>query len=218
MSWKSKEYWIIFILLLITGIYINILRYSQNHAPELINLTDISTTTGEWQVNKNFSLDDKTQYILKTDQYIWRKYANSRGTNISLFVSYYKNQKYGEQIHSPKHCLPGSGWKIINKEIFTIPIHNSPVYKLKINKLVNSNGQHSELVLYWFWTRNGTITSEYNLKFDLAKNSLLRKPTDAAFIRINLAVKKTSPEAMLTASQFITEIFPSINKILPFHH
>ena len=35
----------------------------------------------------------------------------------------------------------------------------------------------------WTRTRGGSVTGEYALKWDLVKNSLARKPTDAAFIR-----------------------------------
>ena len=40
-------------------------------------------------------------------------------------------------------------------------------------------------IYYWFCTQGGTVTGEYSLKWDLVKNSLARRPTNAAFIRYN---------------------------------
>ena len=217
MDWKAKEFWIVVSLLLITGIYVHILRYSRITVQEKVKLSDMSENFAEWKLEKKYFMDQETLNILKSSQDVWRTYVNSQGQRINLFIAYFKDQKYGAQIHSPKHCLPGGGWKIIDKKTHLIQVHSSPLQQLKMNKLVNSNGRYKDLMLYWFWTRSGPITSEFVLKFDLAKNALLRKPTDAAFVRINLPIMKNNPsEALKLASQFITEIFPAVKNVLPF--
>ena len=33
------------------------------------------------------------------------------GKGFSLYVGYYSSQTHGATIHSPKNCLPGSGWQ-----------------------------------------------------------------------------------------------------------
>ncbi|MDZ7261143.1 MAG: EpsI family protein [candidate division KSB1 bacterium] len=213
MNWKSREYGIVVVLFLVTGIYVNLLRYSRVPVREQVDLTTIPMSFGQWQA-QSFSLDQRTLEILKADQILWRKYSNSRGQTIWLFVAYFKDQKYGEQIHSPRHCLPGGGWKIMDKKPAAIQVHGSPPQQLNMNKLVNSNGRYTELMFYWFWTRRGTLTSEYGLKLDLAKNALLRQPTDAAFIRIHLPLEEPSETL---ASEFIAEIFPAIKNALPFN-
>ena len=83
--------------------------------------------------------------------------------------------------------------------------------------MINSNGRAKQLMLYWFWTRSGIITSEYGLKIDLAKNALFRKPTDAAFIRIDLPIINNNLHRSLqVASGFIQDIFPTLKETLPF--
>lgn len=216
MNWKSKEYWIVIALLVLTGFYVNVLRYSRVDVQELVDLNKIPTHFESWYEKDAYSIDQATQDVLKASQTFWRKYRNYDDKNISLFVAYFKDQKYGAQIHSPKHCLPGGGWKIIDKSDYDIVVHNSPEYRLRVNKMINSNGRHDELMLYWFWTRSGPLTSEYSLKIDLAKNALLRKPTDAAFVRINLPISENQSESLQYASQFISELFPSLNVVLPF--
>jgi len=132
-------------------------------------------------------------------------------------ITYFKDQKYGAQIHSPIHCLPGGGWKITDRSISHITVDSSSSHRIKINKMINSNGKYKMLMLYWFWTRNGIIRSEYGLKIDLAGNALFRRPTDAAFIRINLPYIENDPVKTLeVALQFVQDIFPIIKETLPF--
>lgn len=217
MDWKTKRFWIVVILLLATGIYVNILRYSRVFGPESVDLIEIPLNIRNWQIGETIFLNQKTKDVLRSDQDVWRTYVNSSGQTVVLFVSYFKDQKYGAQIHSPKHCLPGGGWKIMDKEIYQIEIHNSPLYKLKVNKLIVSNNGYNELILYWFWTRSGIITSEYHLKLNLAKNALLSKPTDAAFVRINLPIIENNiAKTLQLASEFTEEIFPNIKQVLSF--
>jgi len=217
MKWNSKGFWIVVILLAITGIYTNILRCTRVAVKEQVDLKQFPKQIGEWQTEESYILDQKTLEILKSNQDVGRRYVNSRGQTIGFFIAYFNDQKYGAQIHSPKHCLPGGGWKIIHKETYTIQLQSSPLYQLKMNKLVTSNKRFQELMVYWFWTRGGTITSEYGLKIDLAKNALFRKPTDAAFVRINLPIMENNPsEALQLASQFIEDVFPAIKQVLPF--
>lgn len=217
MNFKSKQYWIVITLLVLTGIYVNILRYTRVTVHEQIVLSDIQTDFSDWKVEQTFAMDEKTLNILKSDQEVWRKYVSNEGFTISLFVAYFKDQKYGAQIHSPIHCVPGGGWKIIQRGKYSMEVHNSPARELKMNKMINSNGRYKEIMLYWFWTRSGVITSEYGLKIDLAKNALFRKPTDAAFVRFNFPIiDNDQTKTLQIASAFIQQIFPSVQQVLPF--
>lgn len=217
MNWKSKQYWIVITLLVLTGIYVNILRYTRVMVTEQIELSDIPLNFSGWQVEKTFEMDDRTLNILKSDQEVWRRYVSDEGYNIGLFVAYFKDQKYGAQIHSPIHCVPGGGWKIIHRGKYRMEVHSSPARDLKMNKMINSNDRYKEIMLYWFWTRSGVITSEYGLKIDLAKNALFRKPTDAAFVRFNFPIiDNDQTKTLQIASDFIQQIFPSVRDVLPF--
>lgn len=217
MELKSKRYWFVVALLLVTGIYVHLLRYTRISIQEPVNLEDLPMTLGDWQSGESLIIDEDTKEVLKSSQDLLRSYTDSTNQQIGLFIAYFKDQKYGEQIHSPKHCLPGSGWKITNKESFNVPIQNSPSDQLKINKLIIAKEHYNEIMIYWFYTRSGVITSEYELKFSLAKNALLRNPTDAAFIRINLPLpQRDHSKALQVASKFISDIFPAIQNILPF--
>lgn len=219
MDWKSKSYWLVCTLLVLTGIYVHVLRYTRVVVPEPVNLAQLPLNCGDWRLEQSIGLGQATEEILQSDQHVWRKYVNSDGRSLGLFVAYFKDQKYGAQIHSPIHCVPGGGWKIVDRGSYSLAVQQPVPRVFKVNKMLNSNGRYHEVMLYWFWTRSGIITSEYQLKLDLAKNALFRKPTDAAIIRLNLLLLDNNhPETLQVATSFIEAIFPALQQILPFEH
>jgi EpsI family protein len=214
MDFKKKEFWIVLILFVLTGILINILRYSRVESKILPLFSSLPLQLGDWDGQEYF-FSDETNQVLKADTYAFRKYTSCEGKELWLFVAYFKSQKYGSQIHSPKNCLPGSGWKIMSRKKILIKTDTSS--DLKVNKLLISDKLSREVMYYWFQTRSGIITSELGLKLDLVLNSLKRAPTDAAFIRINLPLNQLSEkEAQLVLEDFLKAFLPKIKEILPF--
>jgi EpsI family protein len=174
----------------------------------------IPMQSGNWSGQEYF-FSDQTYELLKADASTLRRYANDEGKELYLFVSYFKSQKYGSQIHSPKNCLPGSGWKILTRE--KSRIKGASGSDLLVNRLLISDSRSKEVMYYWFQTRSGLVTSELGLKLDLVLNSLKRAPTDAAFIRINLPLNQVSEkEALVLVEDFLKVFQPGIEEALPF--
>jgi len=217
VDWKGKEYWIVIGLLLMTGVYVNILRYSRVTPDKAANLKGIPLAVGQWE-GEEFYLDERTNEILKADQTIFRRYRSPDGGVVELFIAYFGSQKYGAQIHSPKHCLPGGGWKILRRERHKFQFQRSKeTFVLPVNKMLISDGKNTDLMFYWFITRRGIITNEFMLKLDLALNSLMRRPTDAAFIRIMIPFDKGGQRQALEIGQrFIDDILDNLKYNLPF--
>ncbi len=154
--------------------------------------------------------------ILKADTTTLRRYTTPSGKDYWLFVSYFSSQKYGSQIHSPIHCLPGGGYKI--RLIEEYPISLADGRTIPARRLVIENQGSQEFMFYWFETRSGIINGEYGLKFDLMKNSLFLMPTDAAFCRITFPVDRNDTLEGATARgvKFIQDIYGYIEDALPF--
>jgi EpsI family protein len=214
MNWRKKEFWITSGLLVITFILVTLLRYSRVESKKLPSFILIPMQSENWSGQEYF-FPDQTYELLKADASTLRRYANSEGKELYLFISYFKSQKYGSQIHSPKNCLPGSGWKIQSRGKIRIKGSSGP--SLLVNRLLISDNQSKEVMYYWFQTRSGLVTSELGLKLDLVINSLKRAPSDAAFIRINLPLNQISErEALFMVEDFLKVFQPRIKEALPF--
>jgi EpsI family protein len=152
---------------------------------------------------------------LKADATTLREYVDPEGNVVWFFLAYFRSQKYGSQIHSPKHCLPGSGWNIVKKDKYHFQVGLSDSFP--INLFTISNGKESELMFYWFITESGIITNEFRLKLDLVYNALLRKPTHTAFVRITIPIQHSDEKrGIQTFENFLRDFAPYIKQALPF--
>lgn len=154
--------------------------------------------------------------VLKADTTTLRMYRGKTGDLFWLFMAYFSSQKYGSQIHSPKHCLPGGGYRIVSIEPFDIELADSRI--ISVNRLKIASQRQMELMLYWFETRSGIISDEFALKLDLMKNAIMLKPTDAAICRVTLPLPLEADFEAATAEavDFVRLFYPAMEAALPF--
>jgi len=110
---------------------------------------------------------------LAADSYLLRTYRN-QSIEADVFIAFYARQRAGESMHSPKHCLPGSGWEIWDYASTQIPLHGRLV---TINKYSIQHAGDRRLVLYWYQSRARIVASEYLGKILLARDALLQNST-----------------------------------------
>ncbi|MEW5925024.1 MAG: exosortase C-terminal domain/associated protein EpsI [Candidatus Zixiibacteriota bacterium] len=210
----KKQYLLSITLILLGGIIGNVLRFTEKKPDRIPDFSQIPLAYADYSGTEQV-LPDFTYDILKADFTTVRDYKTSDGEKVEFFLAYFKSQKYGSQIHSPKHCLPGGGWRI--EEIHPYLLQLADGQKKEVNRLIISIDGHKSLMLYWYETRSGEIRNEYGLKFDLVKNSLLVRPTDAAIIRVTVSAPEGNFEkATRRAVDFIQRFYPFVEKSLPF--
>ncbi len=160
-------------------------------------------------------LPDYNYEVLQADTTTLRLYRGPEGDLFWLFVAYFESQEYGSQMHSPKLCLPGGGWRIESHEPFNLLLPSGDTKT--INRLIIVQQDSRQLMYYWYQTRGGALTNEFAVKWDLAVNSLLFRPTDAAFVRLTLPLANDDLEAAGTkAIRFLNSFYPYLMEALPF--
>ncbi len=213
MERTSGRFYTIVALLIIAGALSVMLRYVRVQPDRISDFSLIPIEESGWQ-GKDVPLADWTLDVLKATDNVNRYYTADDGTWASLFIGYFKDQKYGSQIHSPRHCLPGGGWGVISIGPTTVNVAGK---NLTVNRAVIGNKKQRQLVYYWYVTRSGLLTSEYGLKFDLMKNAMLFRPTDAALIRvITMADSDDTEKGEQSMIQFLETFLPDIENSLPF--
>jgi len=203
------------VIIVVGGVLANFLRFVRPEPDRGPFFSDIPFETDTWWgEERRFS---ETSYeVLQADTTTLRLYRDSLGTPVWLFLGYFGSQEYGSQIHSPRQCLPGGGWQI--GEIEPYRLHLDHGIEKNVNRLVITESDSRQLMIYWFETRGGSLRNEFALKWDLMKNSLLLRPSDAAFIRLNLpmAPDENIDTATQQAVAWLNEFYPSIERALPF--
>lgn len=211
----KKKVIIAAVVLLLGGAFGNYLRYIEQEPDRPAEFGLIPYEIAGYNgVEERFAEDSYD--ILRADTTTLRHYDDTLGNKYWLFIAYFSSQKYGSQIHSPKHCLPGGGWKIMSLEPFELAFEDGSVKT--VNRLLIAERENKQLMLYWFETRGGTIRDEFTLKWDLMRNSIFLRPTDAAIVRLTIPIKPGSDfdTASRLGQEFFKRFQPAIEKALPF--
>ena len=159
--------------------------------------------------------DDRVYQVLGVDDTFLATYRNPDRAWIQLYVGFYRSQREGDLIHSPKNCMPGGGWSIVDTSVepVAVPSRDAPIEAVK---LILEKGAHRQVVLYWFQSRGRFIASEYLQKVYLVIDSITRHRTDGSFVRLIAPVDPRGEEAALnTLKSFAAEIVPTLETYLP---
>jgi EpsI family protein len=185
-------------------------------APLVSPLSFFPSTFGGWAMSRDVPIEKEVQDVLKADDTLNRVYVNSSQTDFAVFfVAYFKTQRYGQAPHSPKNCLPGSGWEPVETGTQTIdvPGWNAPIVT---NRYVVAHGDQKSVVLYWYQTHNRIIASEYWAKFWLVVDSIRYRRSDTSLVKIVVPVRDNNIGAATAMGvQFIQAVFPTLLQQLP---
>jgi EpsI family protein len=179
-------------------------------------LQEFSLVDGDWVVRQEVQLDQETLEVLKADDILSRVYQNkSSGRVATLFVAYFETQRTGKAPHSPKNCLPGSGWVPSQSGMIDIAITGEKK-PIRVNRYVVSRGQNESVVLYWYEARNRIVASEYSAKIFTVADAIRYNRTDTSLVRVVVGVEDgNTRSATDTAVSFVESVFEPLRKYLP---
>jgi exosortase D (VPLPA-CTERM-specific) len=161
-------------------------------------------------------LDDRALDKLSPESYVFRSYSDGRRPEVGLYVAYYRDPREGAQIHSPLHCYPGAGWKVVRSE--PLPVRDLQGQPTRMQRLLVQKGARRDVVVYWYDTRTGRLTSDLDLKLNLMRTALLRQPQDAAFVRWSTPIDTGESLERATARLLVAVAgaYPQLEGALPF--
>jgi EpsI family protein len=146
------------------------------------------------------------------DDYINRVYVG-KNPPIELYIGYYRDQRAGERIHSPKNCLPGSGWQALHST--SVQIGSVDGVPVLVNGYLVAQGATRDMVLYWYQSHGRVVASEYWAKFWLVADALKHKPADGSMIRIWTTAADGETHARARAVEFARSVYPQVAEFLP---
>ena len=166
-------------------------------------LSTIGADIAGWSAAEDRTLDARVLKSLVPTSYLSRSYRKSN-EHLDLFVAYYAEQKSGESMHSPKHCLPGGGWEIWQYDSAAVKLNNRIEH---INKYSIENNGTRMLMFYWYQSGSQIVASEYLAKILLARNTLMTGRTAGSIVRIVLPDRPgASEEGVAIASAVIPQL------------
>ena len=164
---------------------------------------------------KRIDTQSFSEAVLKNagmDDYIMWQYQDAQGYTLGLYIGYYQDQIEGGIIHSPKHCMPGSGWEPSQMVAVTTKVADGKTYK--ITRMVMQKGSDKQIAHYWFQGRGRVIANEYEDRALMIWDSISRRRSDGALVRItgpgNAGVQDSQKQM-----EFIGTLLPELSQFLP---
>ena len=184
--------------------------------PSRLPLQSFPTQLSNW-TGTDIAIQKDVLEVLGPGDFLLRVYQDSAEKHpfVDLFIAYFPSQRTGDTIHSPKHCLPGSGWLPVesNRVTLSLPGH-SP---FPANRYVIAKGDSRQLVLYWYWAHDRGVASEYWAKFYLVADSMRMNRSDGALVRITTPMHsgETAEAAQQRLLPFADAVAPLLDNYIP---
>jgi exosortase D (VPLPA-CTERM-specific) len=148
---------------------------------------------GRWTAQRG-RLDTEIVDTLKaTDYYVGDFVEASDTPPVNLFVAYYDSLSRSAAIHSPRVCLPGSGWEFASFEernFGEIATGVTGTY----NYVLIKKGEQEILMYYWFQQRERRTADEFAMKYYLLVDGLSSSRKDGALVRLYTPVVAAAGE------------------------
>ena len=179
----------------------------------------IQTRANGWVNLGDDPLDPDVVHTLGADEILNRVYQSPRAAlPVSFLVAWFASQRAGaSQPHSPKVCLPASGWE---PESWGDMVLGTSAGAITVNRYVVSHRGERAVVLYWYQNARGAVAGEWAAKFWTVEGAMLDRRTDTALVRVVVELdggggRATIQQAEEIAADFARGVYPVLRAQLP---
>lgn len=210
---RARRFFALLLMIVVSGVFINLWQSAGEAHVSRRQLKEFPSEVGSWrQFGADIRFDAETERVLRADDYLSRSYMGPEGRGANLYIGYYATQRNGATYHSPLNCLPGTGWTMSEPAKITIkPSGGAPAFEA--NRYIIEQGSDRQLLVYWYQGRGRAVSSEYWGKIYTVLDSISRRRSDGAMVRVMVPVLKgQSEQAALEAS---VDLAARIAPVLP---
>jgi EpsI family protein len=207
----SRRLWITATFLLGSSMLLHALTHGERVVPRT-PLSGLPHSLGTWK-GEDLPLPPSIVAVLNVSDYANRVYLDQAQMPIQLYIGYYASQRTGDTIHSPRNCLPGSGWEPIAFRLRAIDLEQGR--QIVVNEYLIQKELNKQMVFYWYQNRGRTIASEYAAKFWMIADAISHNRTDGALVRVVTPISDGEENARARLVGFTQALFPQLDGILP---
>ena len=204
---SSRFLAIITILLLAAALAFSTVNRHRRPHPLAYPLSSIPWEISGWSGADDPPIGARIEASLSATSYLVRTYT--RGSkSMNLFIAYYRQERAGESMHSPKHCLRGSGWEMLETRLVTVPFGEAAV---PINCVLLYNSGSRARILYWYQAPRRVLADEYMSKAYLIWDAIRYGETSGSIVRLTLS---SGSDALEDGVAFARELLPQVDRCL----
>ena len=113
----------------------------------------------------------------------------------------------GASIHSPLHCLPGTGWEPV--DVATVPLRDGSVRRVTMQKNLDR-----VVVFYWYQLQGRVVASEVRSKVYGLFERVRSGRSEAALVRIVVPIAGDANDAAAQGLSFAGALLPRLTPLL----
>jgi EpsI family protein len=207
----DKTFIVILILLAGVALFSVVLYFRHPSDSGSKKIADLPMQIGEWK-GEDIAIEKRTYDILETKNVVMRKYVNSIGEIVYLFIVVSETNR--RVAHPPEICYTGSGAEIIEKSQlqFSVPALKEP---FTVNSFISREKGLDSLVFYWFKAGDKFTPSYLGQQTKAMLNQLAGKKASLALIRVSRDIINGDKEkARQILQEFSRELIPQLLNIL----
>ncbi|MFZ0339511.1 MAG: exosortase C-terminal domain/associated protein EpsI [Terracidiphilus sp.] len=211
---KSLRFWTVVALLAGSALLL-FARGDKDLIPVSEPLSQMPRTIAGWS-GSDVQIDPGTLDVLGAGDFLSRVYTRSGETQpIGLFIGYFPTQRTGVTIHSPKNCLPGSGWAFESSRY--VNLHDASGNAYRVGEYIIADGENRQFVIYWYQAHGRSIANEYLAKVHLVIDAIRLNRTDGALVRVITPIddREGTSAARARAEAFTAQLVPMLPRFIP---
>ncbi|MEM9173929.1 MAG: exosortase C-terminal domain/associated protein EpsI [Myxococcota bacterium] len=180
----------------------------------------------DWRCVERESIDQKTIDNLMVTDYISCNFVNrEQRASSHLYIGYHERQTRDRDsgkataIHPPEHCLPGSGWDVIDSQVVPISLARNGVadgVQGEAKRFVIAKGNHRALVYFWYHSRGRVIAQSHHKILYMFLDRAREGRTDGSLVRFTIPIEHGDEEAAeATFQEFAGVVTPRLDDFVP---
>ncbi len=205
------RFWLVFAVLLAATAGLH-LGWRGEEVPLARPLATFPVVLGALQ-GRDVPLENWELQVVRVDDYLSRVYSSPGAPPVYLYVGYYGSQRAGETLHTPRNCLPGSGWQPVTAAQIDLGLPSGQ--RAPANFYVVEKGPDRQVVVYWYQAHGRVVANEYWAKLYTVLDAIRLNRTDATLVKINTPVRHDEAKAREHALAFATEVLNQLDGYLP---
>ena len=167
---------------------------------------------GAWD-GRELPIEQRLLDAVGVDDHVSRAYLDHQNPPVLLYIGYYKSQRTGTTIHSPKNCLPGAGWQPVSSGKIMVPLPDGK--NAQVNLYTIEKGLERQSVLYWYQSHGRIIASEYWAKIYMVLDAIRLNRTDSALVRVSTPLSPGGEQSQQRLVAFAQQVIANTQDLSP---
>jgi EpsI family protein len=211
---KNFRFLTVVLLLAVTGLMLH-MRPAVDRNPPSEPLSQLPFNITGWK-GSDQQVDKDTLDVLGAGDVLSRVYTQGgQQVPIGLFIAYFPSQRTGQTIHSPKNCLPGSGWVFESSTSVDLTDMNGKPHR--VGEYIIAQGAEKQFVIYWYQAHGRSVANEYMAKICMVVDAIRTNRTDGALVRVitPISSREDTSAARIRAEKFTMQLAPMLPRFIP---